>query len=188
MGAVRDARPPTSFTIDACAVRSNTKHPRFWSPKEKRAHAQSWEGETVFCNPPYGEQLPVGLANSRLRAMGALSRASCSRPCWHVMVARARHAGVDATRVADSVALGTNRTARCIGTGGRSLIVGVHIYPERVLFDGMEDGAPFDTALVVMASPKPQATGRRPSSWATSIFRKRWPDAFLEICCASCTN
>lgn len=41
-----------NFTIDACANNRNTKLARFWT-KEQDGLAQSWRGETVWCNPPY---------------------------------------------------------------------------------------------------------------------------------------
>ena len=40
------------FTIDAAATAENTKLTRFWT-KEDDALLQCWNGERVFCNPPY---------------------------------------------------------------------------------------------------------------------------------------
>jgi len=40
------------FTVDACATAHNAKLTRFWSPEDDGL-AQVWEGERVFCNPPY---------------------------------------------------------------------------------------------------------------------------------------
>ncbi len=45
-----------NFTVDACAEQWNTKLPRFWSP-EQDGLAQTWEGERIWCNPPYGRGL-----------------------------------------------------------------------------------------------------------------------------------
>lgn len=42
------------FTVDAAADAMNTKLHRFWT-KEDDGLAQSWRGETVWCNPPYSE-------------------------------------------------------------------------------------------------------------------------------------
>ena len=42
-----------SFTIDACASDANALLPRYWTIREN-ALWQSWKGERVFCNPPYG--------------------------------------------------------------------------------------------------------------------------------------
>lgn len=41
------------FTVDAAALPTNAKCPRFWSPAEDGLQ-QNWGGEKVFCNPPYG--------------------------------------------------------------------------------------------------------------------------------------
>ena len=44
------------FTLDPCALPSNAKCAKFYTPSEDGL-IQNWEGETVFCNPPYGKQL-----------------------------------------------------------------------------------------------------------------------------------
>lgn len=41
------------FTLDAAASDDNAKCERYFT-QEKNGLAQSWQGETVFCNPPYG--------------------------------------------------------------------------------------------------------------------------------------
>lgn len=46
-----------NFTIDACAQPHNAKLPRYWSP-EQDGLKQDWFGERVWCNPPYGKELP----------------------------------------------------------------------------------------------------------------------------------
>ena len=43
------------FTIDVAAVPMNAKIPRFWTPEDD-ALRQNWEGERVWCNPPYGKE------------------------------------------------------------------------------------------------------------------------------------
>ena len=45
------------FTLDPCADDLNRKCAKYFT-KESDGLAQSWEGETVFCNPPYGRELP----------------------------------------------------------------------------------------------------------------------------------
>lgn len=42
------------FTVDACALEHNAKLPNFWTPQEDGL-VQKWEGERVFCNPPYND-------------------------------------------------------------------------------------------------------------------------------------
>ena len=44
-----------AFTLDPCADESNHKCPKYYT-KEQDGLAQSWEGETVFCNPPYSRK------------------------------------------------------------------------------------------------------------------------------------
>lgn len=44
------------FTLDPCASRENAKCEKYYT-KEEDGLAQDWEGETVFCNPPYGREL-----------------------------------------------------------------------------------------------------------------------------------
>lgn len=45
------------FTVDADALPHNAKLPRFWSPAEDGLK-QSWDGERVFCNPPWSNVGP----------------------------------------------------------------------------------------------------------------------------------
>ncbi len=44
------------FTLDPCATSENAKCPKYYT-KEEDGLAQSWEGEVVFCNPPYGKAI-----------------------------------------------------------------------------------------------------------------------------------
>lgn len=44
------------FTLDAAASKENAKCPRYFD-KETGGLMQSWAGETVWCNPPYGRQI-----------------------------------------------------------------------------------------------------------------------------------
>ena len=41
------------FTLDPCDDAQNHKCDRYFT-KEQNGLVQSWEGERVFCNPPYG--------------------------------------------------------------------------------------------------------------------------------------
>lgn len=41
------------FTLDPCATPENAKCSHFFT-RDENGLAQSWRGETVFCNPPYG--------------------------------------------------------------------------------------------------------------------------------------
>ena len=44
------------FTLDPCADASNHKCEKYFT-KEQDGLLQSWSGETVFCNPPYGREI-----------------------------------------------------------------------------------------------------------------------------------
>lgn len=45
-----------NFTLDPCATDANHKCNKYFT-KEIDGLAQSWAGEVVFCNPPYGKEL-----------------------------------------------------------------------------------------------------------------------------------
>ena len=44
------------FTLDPCADECNHKCERYFT-KEINGLSQSWAGERVFCNPPYGREI-----------------------------------------------------------------------------------------------------------------------------------
>ena len=44
------------FTLDPCATPDNAKCPRYYT-REDDGLSKSWEGERVFCNPPYGRAI-----------------------------------------------------------------------------------------------------------------------------------
>ena len=44
------------FTLDPCANDYNHKCEKYYT-KETDGLSKSWEGETVFCNPPYGRNI-----------------------------------------------------------------------------------------------------------------------------------
>ena len=43
------------FTLDACALAWNTKHPNYFSPTDDALHSD-WQG-VVWMNPPYGREI-----------------------------------------------------------------------------------------------------------------------------------
>ena len=45
------------FTLDPCATNEDAKCAKFYT-KEQDGLLQDWGGEIVFCNPPYGRELP----------------------------------------------------------------------------------------------------------------------------------
>lgn len=57
------------FTLDPCATPQNAKCAKFYT-KEQDGLAQSWQGERVFCNPPYGRDLRKWVEKAHREAMG----------------------------------------------------------------------------------------------------------------------
>ena len=45
------------FTLDPCCTHENAKCEKHYT-KEQDGLTQDWTGETVFCNPPYGRDMP----------------------------------------------------------------------------------------------------------------------------------
>ena len=52
-----------NFTLDVCATPANAKCARYFTP-EQNGLAQSWAGETCWCNPPYGRQIGLWVAKA----------------------------------------------------------------------------------------------------------------------------
>lgn len=46
------------FTLDPCATPENAKCEKYYTIIENGLN-QDWQGETVFCNPPYGRVIKV---------------------------------------------------------------------------------------------------------------------------------
>lgn len=60
------------FTLDPCASANNAKCRRFFTP-QLNGMRQSWAGERVFLNPPYGRQIGDWMQKARKEsARGAL--------------------------------------------------------------------------------------------------------------------
>ena len=45
------------FTLDPCSTDENAKCKKHYT-REQDGLAQDWTGETVYCNPPYGRDMP----------------------------------------------------------------------------------------------------------------------------------
>ena len=45
------------FTLDVCSTDLNAKCQKHYT-KEQDGLAQDWSGEIVYCNPPYGREMP----------------------------------------------------------------------------------------------------------------------------------
>lgn len=44
------------FTLDPCATKENAKCKKYYT-KEDNGLTKDWNGERVFCNPPYGREI-----------------------------------------------------------------------------------------------------------------------------------
>ncbi len=77
-----------AFTLDAAASSANKKYPRYFD-EAANGLQQSWAGETVWLNPPYGKPLPLWFAKAKHEALnnGAtvvmLVPASTDTAWWH---------------------------------------------------------------------------------------------------------
>lgn len=52
-----------NFTLDPCCEIETAKCKKYYTPKEDGL-SKSWEGETVFCNPPYGRNQKLWIKKS----------------------------------------------------------------------------------------------------------------------------
>ena len=55
------------FTLDPCAEHSTAKCENYFTVEDNGLY-QSWAGETVFCNPPYGNHLKKWIAKCCVEA------------------------------------------------------------------------------------------------------------------------
>lgn len=58
-----------NFTLDPCATADNAKCSKFFT-KEQDGLAQSWQGERVFMNPPYGRSIGLWIKKAYEEAGG----------------------------------------------------------------------------------------------------------------------
>lgn len=78
------------FTLDPCATPQNAKCARYFT-KEVDGLAQSWRGERVYCNPPYGRDIGkwVEKAHNETLAGGGYARRDVdTRPHRHKVFSR----------------------------------------------------------------------------------------------------
>lgn len=52
-----------NFTLDPCANAENAKCQKYFT-KEQDGLKQDWQGETVFCNPPYGREIKMWVSKA----------------------------------------------------------------------------------------------------------------------------
>ena len=56
-----------NFTLDPCCEKHTAKCVKYYTEKENGL-MQSWENEIVFCNPPYGKDLPIWIEKCCIEA------------------------------------------------------------------------------------------------------------------------
>lgn len=71
------------FTLDPCSTHLNAKCEKHFTIAEDGLK-QDWRGETVFCNPPYGRELPLWIEKAAKSAGGGYNGCHAdSRPHGH---------------------------------------------------------------------------------------------------------
>lgn len=60
-----------NFTLDPCATKENAKCEKFYT-QEDDGLKQSWDNETVFCNPPYGRGIKYWVKKASEATGGAV--------------------------------------------------------------------------------------------------------------------
>ena len=58
------------FTLDPCSTDENAKCEKHYT-KEQDGLLQSWRGETVFCNPPYGREITKWVEKAYKESQGS---------------------------------------------------------------------------------------------------------------------
>lgn len=76
------------FTLDPCSTDENAKCQKHFT-RSQNGLLQSWAGETVFMNPPYGEQIGKWMAKANAAAREESATVVCLVPArtdtkwWH---------------------------------------------------------------------------------------------------------
>lgn len=64
------------FTLDPCSTDENAKCEKHYTLKDDGLK-QNWDGETVYCNPPYGKEMPKWIAKCAEHAYTGGGYLSC---------------------------------------------------------------------------------------------------------------
>jgi len=156
------------FTVDLAAHEQNYKHIRYYSPRHDSL-SQDWRGETGFLNPPYGRGIALWLQKAREAAIYGRAiivqvlPARVGTAWWRACVMSADGEG---GKLLSSVYVPETRV---LWLRWQGLITGVYFHDSRLDFDGADErgeSAPFDTAVIVHASPnrRPPKGSTRPGS------------------------
>lgn len=66
------------FTLDPCSTDENAKCAKHFT-RQDDGLKQDWTGETVYCNPPYGREMPKWIAKCTEHASGGYGCNAYSR-------------------------------------------------------------------------------------------------------------
>ncbi len=166
------------FTIDVCADAKNHKHARYFDERDNGL-AQSWADETTFGNYPYGRQLPDWMRKARdtamlQRGMGvSVIPVRAGSEWWKHYV---KQIDGKAGKLRDVRVMPHYDLTWC---RFEKLTVGVYCHDQRIPFDGMETGAPFDAAFIFMGHPsrrpvKPRILSSLPAGRDWPLLTEGW--------------
>jgi phage N-6-adenine-methyltransferase len=112
------------FTLDPCAEPETAKCAKFYTYRQNGL-AKDWTGERVFCNPPYGREMPrwIEKAATSDALVVCLVPARTDTRWWAKFWDYDRHCPIDGCEV--------------------------RFLPKRLRFVGMEKDAPFPVAVVI---------------------------------------
>ena len=109
-----------NFTLDPCATPQNAKCARYFT-KEADGLAQSWRGEVVFCNPPYGRDLHKWVEKAYAETAnggGHARRYAHTRPHRHVVLSRLHIRQTRSPLYTRAVALQREQDGRTLSVNG----------------------------------------------------------------------
>lgn len=132
-----------NFTLDVAASQNNYKCSKFFTENENGLN-QSWEGETTWCNPPYGREtkkwLEKGYSESRKDNL-------------------------------DKVFLVASRTDTKWFFNAAMKAASIYFIKGRLKFEGTDSSAPFPSAIIVFNRCM---EGKRNVQWCDREFKKFW--------------
>lgn len=140
------------FTVDVCADEGNYKHPKYYDV-HRNGLRQSWESETAFCNPPYGDGIGHWFEKGKEEAIygGALSvflvPARVDTRWWRKGVLQKDG---EAGRLRFSK---YSEESDTLWLRFERLLVGIYHHDQRIRFEGQRsDSAPFPSSIIILSS------------------------------------